>query len=188
MVKKNLCYFCILLKRWSSICGLVVTWTFFFICHLLSQYLISFFLWHFYYFTHELPLNSIETTILRFINSSLINVLHVNGKTNIPLIFHTNTNPAVKMIRCSCSPDPTTNYKVFKPHTELIDLTFSYFDRRIIYYLDLRTKVIINKSRTFLWNRFWDLGWFWAGWQYWKPPISNLLLATFEDNFLCFYE
>ena len=44
-----------------------------------------------------------------------------------------------------------------------------------------RSKVIIHKSHgeQFLWNRNLDLGWIWAGWQYWKrksgPIMSNIL-------------
>ena len=50
-------------------------------------------------------------------------------------------------------------------------------------------KVIIYKSHgePFLWNRIWDLGWFWAGWQFWKfrtGPYSMLLLRTFFYFFL----
>ena len=46
------------------------------------------------------------------------------------------------------------------------------------------TKVIIHKSRyeQFLWNSFWDLGCFWADWQYWKKngaDYEQLLWAVF---------
>ena len=49
-------------------------------------------------------------------------------------------------------------------------------------------KVIIYRSRgePFLWNRIWDLGWFWAGWQYWKfflADYEQLLMAVFS----CFH-
>ena len=42
----------------------------------------------------------------------------------------------------------------------------------------LMAKVFLYKSRgdQFLYNRNWDLSWFWAGWQYWKktgPNMSN---------------
>ena len=48
-------------------------------------------------------------------------------------------------------------------------------------------KVIIHKScgEQFLWNWSWDLGWFWAGWQYWKKNWADYeqLLRLF---FSCF--
>ena len=49
-------------------------------------------------------------------------------------------------------------------------------------------KVIIHKSRgeKFFWNINWDLGWFWASWQYWKKnwaDYEQLLKATFEGGF-----
>ena len=37
----------------------------------------------------------------------------------------------------------------------------------------------------FLWNRNWDMGWFWAGWQYWKKHLDRLW-ATFEVGFFMF--
>ena len=44
-------------------------------------------------------------------------------------------------------------------------------------------KVIIYKSRMgpFLWNRIWDLGWFWASWHYWKKwgPTKKLQNNSF---------
>ena len=38
-------------------------------------------------------------------------------------------------------------------------------------------KVIIWKSRRepFLWNRIWDVGWFWASWQYWKKKLGPIM-------------
>ena len=41
--------------------------------------------------------------------------------------------------------------------------------------LRVQTKVIIRKSccEHFFWNRDWDLGWFWAGWQYWKKNWAD---------------
>ena len=37
-------------------------------------------------------------------------------------------------------------------------------------------KVIIHKScgEQFLWNRNWDLDWFWASWQYWKKKFGSI--------------
>ena len=53
--------------------------------------------------------------------------------------------------------------------------------------LVIRCKVIIKKfcGETFLWNRIWDLGWFWAGWQYWKVKTAhpNLFLDISDSNF-----
>ena len=54
----------------------------------------------------------------------------------------------------------------------------SSWQRRLNGKARVASKVIIHKSRgdQFLWNRNWDLGWFWAGWQYWKkigPIMSN---------------
>ena len=34
-------------------------------------------------------------------------------------------------------------------------------------------------------KNIWDLGWFWAGWQYWKNKLGRLL-ATFEVGFFMF--
>ena len=38
-------------------------------------------------------------------------------------------------------------------------------------------KVILWKSRRepFLSNRIWDLGWFWASWQYWKKSFGEIM-------------
>ena len=35
-----------------------------------------------------------------------------------------------------------------------------------------------------LWDRIWDLGWFWADWQYWKLP--NKTQYTFESSLYMF--
>ena len=57
-------------------------------------------------------------------------------------------------------------------------------------------KVIIHKSRSqqTLWHRYWDLGWFWVGWQYWKknvgPIMSNFwgcFFHVFRGNFFYIY-
>ena len=50
------------------------------------------------------------------------------------------------------------------------------------------TKVIIHKlsAEQFLWNRNWDLGWFWAGWQYWKNNFGPIMI-NFWGRFLCFH-
>ena len=47
------------------------------------------------------------------------------------------------------------------------------------------SKVVIHKlhGEQFLWNRIWYLGWFWAGWQYWKKKwvdYEQLLRADFH--------
>ena len=49
------------------------------------------------------------------------------------------------------------------------------------------TKDIVNKSHgeTFLSNRIWDLGWFWAGWLYWNQPKSSLIMLILRADFLC---
>ena len=52
----------------------------------------------------------------------------------------------------------------------------------------LASKVIIHKSRgeQFSWNRYWDLGWFWAGMQCWKKnwaDFEQFLRAVFS----CFH-
>ena len=42
------------------------------------------------------------------------------------------------------------------------------------------SKVIIEKSRggRFLWNKYWDLGWIWAGWHCWKKGFG-LIMSNF---------
>ena len=54
-------------------------------------------------------------------------------------------------------------------------------------FLQILPKVIIHKlcGEQFLWNRNWDLGWFWVGWQYWKK-MGGRLWVTFEGCFFMF--
>ena len=51
------------------------------------------------------------------------------------------------------------------------------------FYSTVLCKVIKHKSlgEQFLWNRNWDLGWFWASWQYWKK--MGRLWADFSGRF-----
>ena len=39
------------------------------------------------------------------------------------------------------------------------------------------------RGEPFLWNRNWDLGWFWAGWQYWKKNLGPIV-SNFWGQFL----
>ena len=52
--------------------------------------------------------------------------------------------------------------------------------------LDITPKSLYrNRTGSHFYGKIWDLGWFWAGWQYWQKNLGQLW-TTFEGSFFMF--